>query len=172
MGLGIVRGWEKLSVTQLYTWSGGRWERQSGACKVKLAAGQNLTLCVDTFLLVLCICLNNMCVLHPKARTVWKGTIPGHCSTSSSTGPPPPRAVGVEMTKQRVQIRPKRNWVRSKYNFLQLTSHSIAFSFSKEYQADSGMVLAPEELKRFTWTGSKQKWTLFGSVFYVPFFMF
>lgn len=32
------------------------------------------------------------------------------------------------------------------------------------------MVLAPEELKRFTWTGSKQKRTLFGSVFYVPFF--
>ncbi|OXB81406.1 UNVERIFIED_CONTAM: hypothetical protein H355_001623 [Colinus virginianus] len=35
-----------------------------------------------------------------------------------------------------------------------------------DYQADSGMVLASEELKRFTWTGSKQKWTLFGSVFY------
>ncbi|XP_048789593.1 vascular endothelial growth factor receptor 1 [Lagopus muta] len=31
-----------------------------------------------------------------------------------------------------------------------------------DYQADSGMVLASEELKRFTWTGSKQKWTLFG----------
>ncbi|NWX67629.1 VGFR1 factor, partial [Alca torda] len=31
-----------------------------------------------------------------------------------------------------------------------------------DYQADSGMVLAPEELKRFTWTGSKQKRTLFG----------
>jgi len=31
------------------------------------------------------------------------------------------------------------------------------------------MVLASEELKRFTWTGSKQKWTLFGSVFYTPF---
>uniref|UniRef100_A0A8C3UUN0 receptor protein-tyrosine kinase n=1 Tax=Catharus ustulatus TaxID=91951 RepID=A0A8C3UUN0_CATUS len=30
------------------------------------------------------------------------------------------------------------------------------------YQADSGMVLAREELKRFTWTGSKQKRTLFG----------
>uniref|UniRef100_A0A8C2UDM7 receptor protein-tyrosine kinase n=1 Tax=Coturnix japonica TaxID=93934 RepID=A0A8C2UDM7_COTJA len=34
--------------------------------------------------------------------------------------------------------------------------------FFKDYQADSGMVLASEELKRFTWTGSKQKWTLFG----------
>uniref|UniRef100_A0A663FGF6 receptor protein-tyrosine kinase n=1 Tax=Aquila chrysaetos chrysaetos TaxID=223781 RepID=A0A663FGF6_AQUCH len=31
-----------------------------------------------------------------------------------------------------------------------------------DYQADSGMVLPPEELKRFTWTGSKQKRTLFG----------
>ncbi|XP_030921899.1 vascular endothelial growth factor receptor 1 [Geospiza fortis] len=31
-----------------------------------------------------------------------------------------------------------------------------------DYQADSGMVLAPEELKRFTWTGSKQKRTFFG----------
>uniref|UniRef100_A0A672UCP7 receptor protein-tyrosine kinase n=1 Tax=Strigops habroptila TaxID=2489341 RepID=A0A672UCP7_STRHB len=31
-----------------------------------------------------------------------------------------------------------------------------------DYQADSGMVLAPEELKRFTWTGSKQKRALFG----------
>ncbi|KAK2519123.1 hypothetical protein Q9233_012176 [Columba guinea] len=41
-----------------------------------------------------------------------------------------------------------------------------------DYQADSGMVLAPEELKRFTWTGSKQKRTLFGSVFYVSFFSF
>uniref|UniRef100_A0A669R6Q3 receptor protein-tyrosine kinase n=1 Tax=Phasianus colchicus TaxID=9054 RepID=A0A669R6Q3_PHACC len=28
--------------------------------------------------------------------------------------------------------------------------------FFKDYQADSGMVLASEELKRFTWTGSKQ----------------
>ncbi|NXS99492.1 VGFR1 factor, partial [Jacana jacana] len=35
------------------------------------------------------------------------------------------------------------------------------FAFN-DYQADSGMVLAPEELKRFTWTGSKQKRTLFG----------
>uniref|UniRef100_A0A8C3S3D6 Fms related receptor tyrosine kinase 1 n=1 Tax=Chelydra serpentina TaxID=8475 RepID=A0A8C3S3D6_CHESE len=31
-----------------------------------------------------------------------------------------------------------------------------------DYQADSGMVLASEELKRFTWTGSKQKQTLLG----------
>nr|XP_047928796.1 vascular endothelial growth factor receptor 1 isoform X3 [Anser cygnoides]XP_047928797.1 vascular endothelial growth factor receptor 1 isoform X4 [Anser cygnoides] len=31
-----------------------------------------------------------------------------------------------------------------------------------DYQADSGMVLPSEELKRFTWTGSKQKRTLFG----------
>nr|XP_008165680.1 vascular endothelial growth factor receptor 1 isoform X1 [Chrysemys picta bellii] len=31
-----------------------------------------------------------------------------------------------------------------------------------DYQADSGMVLASEELKRFTWTESKQKQTLFG----------
>uniref|UniRef100_A0A452H3Y9 Vascular endothelial growth factor receptor 1 n=1 Tax=Gopherus agassizii TaxID=38772 RepID=A0A452H3Y9_9SAUR len=31
-----------------------------------------------------------------------------------------------------------------------------------DYQADSGMVLASEELKHFTWTESKQKQTLFG----------
>uniref|UniRef100_U3IGW5 receptor protein-tyrosine kinase n=1 Tax=Anas platyrhynchos platyrhynchos TaxID=8840 RepID=U3IGW5_ANAPP len=36
---------------------------------------------------------------------------------------------------------------------------TLAFN---DYQADSGMVLPSEELKRFTWTGSKQKQTLFG----------
>uniref|UniRef100_A0A8C3GRI7 receptor protein-tyrosine kinase n=1 Tax=Cairina moschata TaxID=8855 RepID=A0A8C3GRI7_CAIMO len=36
---------------------------------------------------------------------------------------------------------------------------TLAFN---DYQADSGMVLPSEELKRFTWTGSKQKRTLFG----------
>uniref|UniRef100_A0A8D0GJJ4 Vascular endothelial growth factor receptor 1 n=1 Tax=Sphenodon punctatus TaxID=8508 RepID=A0A8D0GJJ4_SPHPU len=35
------------------------------------------------------------------------------------------------------------------------------FAFD-DYQADSGMVLASEELKRFTWTASKQKQTFFG----------
>ncbi|NXA37567.1 VGFR1 factor, partial [Eudromia elegans] len=35
------------------------------------------------------------------------------------------------------------------------------FAF-EDYQADSGMVLASEELKRFTWTDSKQRRTLFG----------
>ncbi|KAI6078524.1 Receptor protein-tyrosine kinase [Aix galericulata] len=36
---------------------------------------------------------------------------------------------------------------------------TLAFN---DYQADSGMVLPSEELKRFTWTGSKQKRSLFG----------
>ncbi|NXA53434.1 VGFR1 factor, partial [Nothocercus julius] len=35
------------------------------------------------------------------------------------------------------------------------------FAFD-DYQADSGMVLASEELKRFTWTDSKQRRTIFG----------
>uniref|UniRef100_A0A8B9EPH1 receptor protein-tyrosine kinase n=1 Tax=Anser cygnoides TaxID=8845 RepID=A0A8B9EPH1_ANSCY len=49
------------------------------------------------------------------------------------------------------------------------TENGFISVFSKDYQADSGMVLPSEELKRFTWTGSKQKRTLFGSVFHVPF---
>ncbi|KAM9033904.1 vascular endothelial growth factor receptor 1 isoform 1-T1 [Sarcophilus harrisii] len=35
-----------------------------------------------------------------------------------------------------------------------------AISVFEDYQADSGMVLAPQELKRFTWTESKPKSTL------------
>ncbi|XP_043360294.1 vascular endothelial growth factor receptor 1 isoform X4 [Dermochelys coriacea] len=44
--------------------------------------------------------------------------------------------------------------------FEELSSKEI-FVFD-DYQADSGMVLASEELKRFTWTESKQKQTLLG----------
>lgn len=62
-------------VTQVYTLSGGRWERHDGALKAEPVAGQNLTLHVDTFLLILHICLYGMCLLHPKAQTVWRGNI-------------------------------------------------------------------------------------------------
>lgn len=61
-----------------------------------------------------------------------------------------------------------RNQV-SRSSCVQLAPNGCVSVFSKDYQADSGMVLPSEELKRFTWTGSKQKRTLFGSVFYVPF---
>lgn len=60
----------KLFVSQLYALSSGRWERHGDVLKAELVAGQDLTLHVDTFLLTLCICINGMCLLHCKVRTV------------------------------------------------------------------------------------------------------
>lgn len=42
--------------------------------------------------------------------------------------------------------------------------HLQSFALFQDYQTDSGMVLPPEEPKRFTWTGSKQNQTLIGYV--------
>lgn len=81
-GWAWVRGWGKLSVSQLNAVSSRRWERHSGPCRVELVASKNLTLHVDTFPLAPCICINIMCLLHPQAEVVWKGTIKYLCTAA------------------------------------------------------------------------------------------